>query len=640
MVLNKPTHLYKYIEEIKVVSSEDDIRISDSEREQRKTDGYIETPWRFHHHPNHEEQVSLLVVSKFVLHKTTHQLRFHCGFYNTDSSYFQGLCHSDWEEGSDKKESLDTLACNLLVDEAWQLNSGNTIRLYDNDDGRRNNISSITFNPWELNDLEKIKDDSLLNTIVNLYLDPSLRSRADKRMLEEFKYEFDTLFWHRNGGYHAAVLKKTYEQISNKPMCIPEELGGDGEETTGYVKIRKSLFGINSLDLLGQYATPHWVQENHNRCRDCDNIFTNAYTEEYGSYCNARNEWSCQDCVDEHFCYCESCESNFHMDFIQWTSNEMAMCGDCYDNRYRPIHSYDYVPQPLNFWTATKTGGLRLADSSSNFLDLKRIDRLFYGIELEVESSERRSRTEIAGDISGGERFLFCKSDGSLDNGFEIVSHPMSFEAFQTFDWNDSALIHRGDIRGFHPNSTGMHVHMSKNAFTDNHLLKFMAMVYEYKTFTHLIAQRPLVNAYNRWAKFKAGTMEIVKHRMVGHIEHKKSTIRNGIKSNVGVCSLNWGEKYSPVNISNSQTIEVRVFKSNLEEVSFRKNVEYCDALYHFTRQTPHHGLKLPAFVDYIRNEQKTYKNLNTFLDERRASLKEVLAFPLSIPKGLRIEND
>ena len=216
----------------------------------------------------------------------------------------------------------------------------------------------------------------------------------------------------------------------------------------------------------------------------------------------------------------------------------------------------------------------------------------------------------------------------------------MTYQAFQEFDWEDIALEHRDKLRGFSPSTTGMHVHMSKNAFTDNHLLKFMTMIYEYKSFTCLISQRDSMSRMNQYARFKEGTLGIVKNKMSNRIRDVKKAKRTDPDS-VDFSLRNrliHGDKYASVNLCHSDTVEVRVFKSNLIESSFRKNVEYLEALYHFTYNKPFYELKLNEFVDYIRCEEKQYRNLNTFLDSRKESLDEILRFPLSVPDGMRID--
>jgi hypothetical protein len=367
-------------------------------------------------------------------------------------------------------------------------------------------------------------------------------------------------------------------------------------------------------------------------CDDCGERFTGEYRNEFSSYDESRDVRVCESCADE-LCYCESCDTSMHPDHANYDRYDSPHCNNCWDNRERVIHQYDYMPDNLLFWKWNKSDKFARTFYPNNSPDdTKRVNRVYYGTEIEVEMGNNADRNELAEDIVGEERFLYAKSDGSLSNGFEIVTHPMTFEAFCNFDWKERVLKYRGDIRGYHPETTGIHIHISKSAFTDNHLLKFMSMIYEYKSFTHLIAQRPFTSSYNRWAKFKSGTLQSVKHRMALSVKNKKGT------SNRKTTTLRWGEKYSPVNITKRNTVEVRVFKSNLEEVSFRKNLEYCDALFYFTMERPPYKLKLIDFIAYIRDNVKRYPNLNSFLASREESLSKVLEFPLAIPEGMEID--
>ena len=94
-------------------------------------------------------------------------------------------------------------------------------------------------------------------------------------------------------------------------------------------------------------------------------------------------------------------------------------------------------------------------------------------------------------------------------------------------------------------------------------------------------------------------------------------------------------EKYVPVNLQHRDTIEVRIFKGNLIEPSFRKNVEFIDSLYYFTKYNPLYKLELSSFIEYAENERKTYPNLIKFLSHNSNRLKKILEFPLEVPEGL-----
>ena len=54
----------------------------------------------------------------------------------------------------------------------------------------------------------------------------------------------------------------------------------------------------------------------------------------------------------------------------------------------------------------------------------------YFGVELEVdEGGESDSNAERVLDIANsGRELIYCKHDGSLNDGFEIVTHPMTLD--------------------------------------------------------------------------------------------------------------------------------------------------------------------------------------------------------------------
>ena len=96
-----------------------------------------------------------------------------------------------------------------------------------------------------------------------------------------------------------------------------------------------------------------------------------------------------------------------------------------------------------------------------------------------------------------------------------------------------------------------------------------------------------------------------------------------------------FGEKYVPINLQHPNTIEVRIFKGNLLEQSVRKNFEFVDALYYFSKENPIYKLRAKEFVNYCTREKKRYSNLNLFLGNNADRLQDILRFPLAVPEGL-----
>ena len=126
------------------------------------------------------------------------------------------------------------------------------------------------------------------------------------------------------------------------------------------------------------------------------------------------------------------------------------MCWDCYTRMERANAIQDYYYKPAFSFYGT---GPR-----------------FLGVELEVDGageSDRNAWELLSIANQGGEKRLFCKHDGSLDDGFELVTHPMSLDYHQKeMPWPQ--ILRKAAEMGYtsHQAGTcGLHVHVSRAAF-------------------------------------------------------------------------------------------------------------------------------------------------------------------------------
>ena len=84
----------------------------------------------------------------------------------------------------------------------------------------------------------------------------------------------------------------------------------------------------------------------------------------------------------------------------------------------KPIKPYNYKPEPLFY-------------GSGN---------LFYGVELEIDKGgEYSSSAEILMDVVNRDsEHMYCKHDGSINCGFEMVLHPMTLDYhLNSMNWLD-----------------------------------------------------------------------------------------------------------------------------------------------------------------------------------------------------------
>lgn len=313
------------------------------------------------------------------------------------------------------------------------------------------------------------------------------------------------------------------------------------------------------------------------------------------------------------FYYCECCEGQFHEDNTQFymderycfdcVENNAYTCDDCGDdcwsggdhycssdddNYDSPIHSYSYRPSPAFFGKG----------------------KYHLGFELEVEARQtsRHEGAELAQHEFGAHVYL--KDDGSLNDGFEIVTHPHTLKEYQTnFNWDALNKLKRQGLRSWNTSTCGLHVHISREAFTvDNvrlsyeqrilkrqaHELRFMKLIYDNERQVGRIAGR----SNNNYAGFQDK----------GKLVRK---VKDGFQEN---------GRYSAINTENDATLEVRVFKGSLRPQRVLSALEFVTASVEYTRELPINGknnaLSWLRFTGYVAEHAETYPNLALIMNE------------------------
>ena len=113
------------------------------------------------------------------------------------------------------------------------------------------------------------------------------------------------------------------------------------------------------------------------------------------------------------------CESFPTDDLIEYEGRLLCRC--CYEEQTctdHTIHDYYYKPSPIFFGE-----GLR-----------------YFGVELEVDAGGESddNAAQIIDIANACDEHIYCKHDGSLDDGFEIVTHPMTLAYHQqNLPWSE-----------------------------------------------------------------------------------------------------------------------------------------------------------------------------------------------------------
>jgi len=297
--------------------------------------------------------------------------------------------------------------------------------------------------------------------------------------------------------------------------------------------------------------------------------------------------------IDDHTFICGDCNYLENCEMGGQVYNDESVCEQCLSDDYTYSEAQDTYISHDDYATEMYEENNRddeyvyawdydVADELG-FKYLPNQDRkttVTYGIELEVE--RRRNADDDISELVHEEVYKFArlKSDGSLSNGFEIVTTPCSYE-YQKEKWSKflkSDLIKQ--LRGWKTDTAGLHIHIGKKQLKPSEIGKLLIFINSEEN-TQLIDDIAGRTSY-QWAK-----------------KHPK-------KITDSLYRTSRDDRYEAVNMSNEHTVELRIFKSNLSHNGFMRVLEFADALVHFTKQTGLSGMSLhyKSFLRYMEQPE------------------------------------
>jgi len=357
---------------------------------------------------------------------------------------------------------------------------------------------------------------------------------------------------HQNCSFHCTVCGNHY---------INGILGSHCTSVNGRDVCDKCWKSIQATDNAEDWTT----------CDECGTYVRNDRRFNDALWSNIRDMYLCNSCYECDI-ECTDCGNDYY-------EAEGHTCPDDEDNGSRYIHSYGYKPSPRFFG-----------------------DTLYHlGLELEVEAKD--------GDYNWGAEYIYnqvhdrayLKYDGSLSDGFEIVSHPHSLEEFQKeFPWHMLDELKTNGFRSWNTRTCGIHVHVSRRAFKrgswiqeEAHQIKFMKLIYDNQRQVQRLAGRE-----SGYAKFD-----------------DKGKIVQKVKAGYQTSG-----RYSAINTENDSTIEVRVFRGTLRKERVLSALEFVHAAVEYTRNLKMVATEKPLswikFIGYVSDNSKQYPNLFLIINE------------------------
>lgn len=324
--------------------------------------------------------------------------------------------------------------------------------------------------------------------------------------------------------------------------------------------------------------------DDYTSCIQCDRY------ELTDDMCAFEDNYYCDSCYSDYIRFCDECDQSYHNDDQSYHDHDEDEDDDYNDSSV--IHNYSYKPAPVFFGH----------------------DKFHMGFELEVEAHGNTSRydgAEVAQNMLGVHAYM--KDDGSLENGFEIVTHPHTLNAYQKeFSWEFIPKLITLGFRSWNAGSCGIHVHISRSGFgivgdrnpitgrvtysqpldkrilaRQAHELRFIKLIYDNSRQVERLAGRS-----TRFATFSDK----------GNLVYK---VKGGVQRD---------GHYSAVNTENADTLEVRVFKGSLKPARVLTALEFCHAATEYTRDLKvtgkNNALSWLKFCAYVAQNDEVYPNL------------------------------
>lgn len=302
----------------------------------------------------------------------------------------------------------------------------------------------------------------------------------------------------------------------------------------------------------------------------------------------------CQHCYDYSYTSCDACGRLIHnQDAHYEDDSDYAYCESCFDKlQEKAIKSYNYKPEPIFY-------------GSGN---------LFYGVELEIDKGgEYDSNAEILLNIANAhDDVLYAKHDGSIDYGFELVSHPMTLDYHTTkMDW--LGIFNKAVSLGYRSHQTqtcGLHVHVGRSAFGKTHdeqeiVIARIVHFIEKHWWEIVKFSRRTELTLNRWAaRYATISAEV------------QDTYKKAKDKRLG--------RYVAVNLENYATIEFRLFRGTLRYKTFIAALQLVDEICRLAIMLDDKSFESMSWSDFVLNINKEDKpELIEYLKSKRLYVNE-----------------
>ena len=353
---------------------------------------------------------------------------------------------------------------------------------------------------------------------------------------------------------------------------------------------KKHYPNVKVCEICGNYHKNMLEYKGHFICEDCFNRGVSVCTvcgglvAEGNTIVNkdgVEESW-CSSCVSKHrkrLTLCTVCGKFHYKDNCVEIAGGYGACKKCYETECAPCAICGAVHPKRNL--VRKSGILvcdnckPLVEGGIHFYSFKPTpffnkleneeNPIYFGIELEVGAaphSASYSAIAFLSSIKNHYKNFYLKSDSSIPSyGFEIVTHPCSYQYFKSeFPWDKilSEIKFRG-LKGYY--GCGIHIHISRSALSE-----YQWLLFDYFINTH-----------------KSGWENISNRKSAHYYHYTRKQHGRSLKYQYG--GLYHRSRYCAVNFNNCNTVEVRTFQSTTDKDIIFSYLNAVYALVNFIKE-------------------------------------------------------
>ena len=275
-----------------------------------------------------------------------------------------------------------------------------------------------------------------------------------------------------------------------------------------------------------------------------------------------------------------------------YTVNENMICDNCTSGVYvKNINSYGTKPKPI----------------FKNYKYNKDIPlgKRYYGLELEYSNTNSVKVKEKMFDLYK-DKWLYNKSDGSLNDGVEIVTSPCDYKSIMCLLDKMKEPIKEITNKAKYKQNAGIHIHVSRKSIPSYNVYKLSYLF------------------NNRQAKELSSIMFYLSGRNT-----RVSDNYFGRYAKIGDITefKNETDRYLALNLTNSHTIEFRIFKATNDMDKVKSYIDFVESMINFVDITPFKEVNLNNYLLYLLNnpfDKKINARLLRILKYKKISLSNI----------------